>query len=139
MHQFKDKATKAKQNGNKDDVFANPLGLLSYPVLMAADIMIYNATHIPVGEDQTQHVEVTRDIIDHFNHKYKVNFNLPVAEVFEAKRVMSLSDGTKKMSKSSQSQYSNISIIGMFCGYYSFKEKEREFARWVCFENVDFN
>ena len=112
MHQFKDKTAKAAQSGNKDDVFANPMGLLSYPVLMTEDIMMYNATHVPVGEDQIQHVEIARDIIDHFNHKYNLGFNLPVPEVFEGKRIMSLSDGTKKMSKSSQSQYSNISIIG---------------------------
>lgn len=128
MHQFKDKAAKAKQKGNKDDVFANPLGLLSYPVLMAADIMLYNATHVPVGEDQIQHVEVTRDIIDHFNHKYNVNFNLPVPEVFEAKRVMSLSDGTKKMSKSSQSQYSNISIIGTLLLWDSIRSNWNRFS-----------
>lgn len=67
---------------------------------------------VPVGDDQVQHVELARDIIDHFNHQYNVNFNLPQAEVFEGSRIMSLSDGTKKMSKSSQSQYSNISIIG---------------------------
>lgn len=121
MHQFKDKAAKAMKEGNKNDVFSNTLGLLSYPVLMTSDIMIYNATRIfdytcwldvPVGEDQVQHCEIARDIIDHFNHQYNVNFNLPQAEVFEGSRIMSLSDGTKKMSKSSQSQYSNISIIG---------------------------
>lgn len=121
MHQFKDKAAKAAQNGNKNDVFANTLGLLSYPVLMTADIMLYNATRIisllfsidiPVGEDQIQHCEIARDIIDHFNKQYNVNFNLPQPEVFESSRIMSLSDGTKKMSKSSQSQYSNITIIG---------------------------
>lgn len=112
MHQFKEKAARAVEKGRKEDVFANTLGLLSYPVLMAADIMMYNATHVPVGEDQIQHVEIARDIIDHFNRKYNVNFNLPVAEVFDAKRIMSLSDGTKKMSKSAQSQFSNISIIG---------------------------
>ncbi|KAK8826344.1 hypothetical protein WA538_001483, partial [Blastocystis sp. DL] len=111
MHQFKEKTARAMAKGRKEDVFANILGLLSYPVLMAADIMMYNATHVPVGEDQIQHVEIARDIIDHFNHKYNVNFNLPIAEVFEAKRIMSLSDGTKKMSKSAQSQFSNISII----------------------------
>lgn len=121
MHQFKDKAAKAMKEGNKNDVFSNTLGLLSYPVLMTSDIMIYNATRnlgcscwldVPVGEDQVQHCEIARDIIDHFNHQYNVNFNLPQAEVFEGSRIMSLSDGTKKMSKSSQSQYSNISIIG---------------------------
>lgn len=68
---------------------------------------------VPVGEDQVQHCEIARDIIDHFNQQYNVNFNLPEAEVFEGSRIMSLSDGTKKMSKSSQSQYSNISIIGL--------------------------
>lgn len=117
MHQFKEKTARAMAKGRKEDVFANILGLLSYPVLMAADIMMYNATHVPVGEDQIQHVEIARDIIDHFNHKYNVNFNLPIAEVFEAKRIMSLSDGTKKMSKSAQSQFSNISIIGTISSF----------------------
>ncbi|CBK24694.2 uncharacterized protein [Blastocystis hominis] len=108
MHQFKDKIAKL---GSKADAFASPLGLLSYPVLMTADIMMYNATHVPVGEDQIQHVEVARDIIDHFNRKYNVHFNLPEPEVFVGRRIMSLSDGKKKMSKSSQTQFSNISII----------------------------
>ena len=108
MHQFKDKVAKS---GSKAEAFSNPLGLLSYPVLMTADIMMYNATHVPVGDDQIQHVEVARDIIDHFNRKYNVRFNLPEPEVFVGRRIMSLSDGTKKMSKSSHSQFSNISII----------------------------
>ena len=128
MHQFKEKAARATAKGRKEDVFANTLGLLSYPVLMAADIMMYNATHVPVGEDQIQHVEIARDIIDHFNHKYNVNFNLPVAEVFAAKRIMSLSDGTKKMSKSAQSQFSNITIIGMFFCFSLWKMSRSEFA-----------
>ncbi len=67
---------------------------------------------VPVGDDQIQHVEIARDIINRFNLRYDVHFNLPQAEVFEGSRIMSLADGTKKMSKSSQSQYSNISIIG---------------------------
>ena len=64
-----------------------------------------------MGDDQIQHVEIARDIINRFNLRYDVHFNLPQAEVFEGSRIMSLADGTKKMSKSSQSQYSNISII----------------------------
>ena len=93
MHQFKDKIAKL---GSKADAFASPLGLLSYPVLMTADIMMYNATHVPVGEDQIQHVEVARDIIDHFNRKYDVHFNLPEPEVFVGRRIMSLSDGKRR-------------------------------------------
>ena len=67
---------------------------------------------VPVGDDQLQHVEIARDIINRFNLRYNVSFNLPEAEICEGSRIMSLSDGTKKMSKSSQSQYSNITIIG---------------------------
>ena len=73
---------------------------------------------VPVGDDQIQHVEIARDIINRFNLRYNVHFNLPQAEVFEGSRIMSLADGTKKMSKSSQSQYSNISIIGGRVAFY---------------------
>ncbi len=104
MTQFKDKAGKNAQNAS--------LGLFGYPALMAADILVYHATHVPVGEDQKQHLELTRDIAAKFNHDYKVDF-FPITEpVIEgaATRVMSLRDGTKKMSKSDPSDASRINM-----------------------------
>ncbi|WP_137699707.1 tryptophan--tRNA ligase [Marimonas lutisalis] len=104
MTQFKDKAGKNAQNAS--------LGLFAYPALMAADILIYHATHVPVGEDQKQHLELTRDIAIKFNHDYKVDF-FPITEpVIEgaATRVMSLRDGSKKMSKSDPSDASRINM-----------------------------
>ena len=104
MTQWKDKAGKNQQNAS--------LGLFAYPSLMAADILIYHATHVPVGEDQKQHIELTRDIAIKFNHDYKVDF-FPVTEgVIEGAgmRVMSLRDGTKKMSKSDPSDASRINM-----------------------------
>ena len=104
MTQFKDKAGKNSENVS--------VGLYSYPTLMAADILIYLATHVPVGEDQKQHLELTRDIAQKFNNDFKHNF-FPIPEplIFgEAKRVMSLRDGTKKMSKSDPSDYSRIML-----------------------------
>jgi len=104
MTQFKDKAGKNAQNQS--------LGLFAYPALMAADILIYHATHVPVGEDQKQHVELTRDIAIKFNHDFGVDF-FPVTEpVIEgaATRVMSLRDGSKKMSKSDASDMSRINM-----------------------------
>ena len=104
MTQFKDKAGKDKENVS--------VGLFSYPTLMAADILIYLATHVPVGEDQKQHLELTRDIAQKFNNDFKTNF-FPIPEpliIGEAKRVMSLRDGTKKMSKSDPSDYSRIML-----------------------------
>ncbi|WP_238366791.1 tryptophan--tRNA ligase [Mesobacterium pallidum] len=104
MTQWKDKAGK---NAEKSS-----LGLFAYPSLMAADILIYHATHVPVGEDQKQHVELTRDIAAKFNHDYGVEF-FPLPEpVIEgaATRVMSLRDGTKKMSKSDPSDASRINL-----------------------------
>ncbi|MBE2277619.1 MAG: tryptophan--tRNA ligase [Rhodobacteraceae bacterium] len=105
MTQFKDK-TAGKNAENSS------LGLLAYPSLMAADILLYQATHVPVGEDQKQHLELTRDIAMKFNHDYKVDF-FPITEpVIEgaATRVMSLRDGTKKMSKSDPSDQSRINL-----------------------------
>ncbi len=105
MTQWKDKT--AGKNAE-----AESLGLFAYPSLMAADILAYKATHVPVGEDQKQHIELTRDIALKFNHDYKVNF-FPVTEpVIEgaATRVMSLRDGTKKMSKSDPSDQSRINL-----------------------------
>lgn len=104
MTQFKDKAGKNAQNES--------LGLFAYPALMAADILIYHATHVPVGEDQRQHLELTRDIAAKFNHDFGVEF-FPLTEpVIEgaATRVMSLRDGTKKMSKSDASDMSRINM-----------------------------
>jgi len=104
MVQFKDKAGKNAENAS--------LGLLAYPTLMAADILLYHATHVPVGEDQKQHIELTRDIAAKFNHDYGAEF-FPLPEpVIEgaATRVMSLRDGTKKMSKSDPSDMSRINL-----------------------------
>lgn len=104
MTQFKDKAGK---NAEKTS-----LGLYGYPALMAADILIYHATHVPVGEDQKQHVELTRDIANKFNHDYKTDFFPQPQPVIEgaATRVMSLRDGSKKMSKSDPSDMSRINM-----------------------------
>ncbi|MEM9911176.1 MAG: tryptophan--tRNA ligase [Pseudomonadota bacterium] len=104
MTQFKDKAGKNAQNAS--------LGLFAYPALMAADILVYHATHVPVGEDQKQHLELTRDIAIKFNNDFGVEF-FPVPEpVIEgaATRVMSLRDGSKKMSKSDPSDMSRINL-----------------------------
>ncbi|HET8727594.1 MAG TPA: tryptophan--tRNA ligase [Alphaproteobacteria bacterium] len=104
MTQFKDKAAKQRDNTG--------LGLLAYPVLMAADILVHKATHVPVGEDQKQHLELTREIAGSFNHRYGVEF-FPMTEpqiLGPATRVMSLRDGTKKMSKSDESDYSRINL-----------------------------
>lgn len=104
MTQFKDKAGKNRENSS--------VGLFAYPALMAADILIYHGTHVPVGEDQKQHVELTRDIAAKFNHDYGVDF-FPITEpVIEgaATRVMSLRDGSKKMSKSDPSDMSRINM-----------------------------
>ncbi|SNS13829.1 tryptophan--tRNA ligase [Antarctobacter heliothermus] len=104
MTQWKDKAGKNTQNAS--------LGLLAYPALMAADILVYHATHVPVGEDQKQHLELTRDIAIKFNNDYGVNF-FPITEpVIEgaATRVMSLRDGSRKMSKSDPSDMSRINL-----------------------------
>jgi tryptophanyl-tRNA synthetase len=104
MIQFKDKAGKNTENSS--------LGLLAYPSLMAADILLYHATHVPVGEDQKQHVELTRDIAAKFNHDFGADF-FPLPEpVIEgaATRVMSLRDGTRKMSKSDASDMSRINL-----------------------------
>jgi len=104
MTQWKDKAGKNAE--------AASLGLFAYPALMAADILLYHATHVPVGEDQKQHLELTRDIAAKFNHDYGVDF-FPITEpVIEgvATRVMNLQDGTKKMSKSDPSDKTRINM-----------------------------
>lgn len=103
MTQFKDKAGKDRDK--------QLLGLYSYPVLMAADILIYKATHVPVGEDQKQHVELTRDLAIAFNGTFGEYFPIPEPLIMgEATRVMSLRDGTKKMSKSDESDYSRLNM-----------------------------
>ncbi len=104
MTQFKEKAGKDREGA--------PLGLYSYPVLMAADILTYKATHVPVGEDQKQHLELARDIAGAFNRRYDIDFfPLPEPQILgEATRVMSLRDGTKKMSKSDLSDMSRINM-----------------------------
>jgi tryptophanyl-tRNA synthetase len=104
MTQFKDKAGKNRENAS--------VGLYAYPNLMAADILLYKATHVPVGEDQKQHIELARDIAQKFNNDYKVEF-FPAPEPLilgAAARVMSLRDGTKKMSKSDPSEQSRINM-----------------------------
>ncbi|WP_411836616.1 tryptophan--tRNA ligase [Paracoccus sp. ME4] len=104
MTQFKDKAGKNTENVS--------LGLLAYPALMAADILTYQATAVPVGEDQKQHLELTRDIAAKFNHDYGVN-HFPITEPLiegVATKVMSLRDGSKKMSKSDPSDASRINL-----------------------------
>lgn len=104
MTQFKEKAGKKKDQAN--------LGLYAYPVLMAADILIYQATHVPVGEDQKQHLELTREIANSFNHDYGIDhFTLPEPQIMgSATRVMSLRDGSKKMSKSDPSDASRLNL-----------------------------
>ncbi len=104
MTQFKEKAGKDKERAS--------VGLYVYPNLMAADILAYKATHVPVGEDQKQHLELCRDIAQKFNNDFGVDF-FPVTEPYiqgPATRVMSLRDGTKKMSKSDPSDLSRINI-----------------------------
>ena len=105
MTQFKEKAGANKENAS--------VGLLVYPNLMAADILIYKATHVPVGEDQKQHLELTRDIAKKFNNDFKCDDYFPIVEPLipkEISRVMSLRDGKKKMSKSDESDYSRINL-----------------------------
>jgi len=104
MTQFKEKAGKDRERAS--------VGLYAYPSLMAADILAYKATHVPVGEDQKQHLELCRDIANKFNHDFGGDF-FPVVEplIFgEATRVMSLRDGSKKMSKSDPSDASRITM-----------------------------
>ena len=104
MTQFKEKSGKHKERSS--------VGLYTYPVLQAADILLYKATEVPVGEDQKQHLELTRDIAIKFNNDFKVDFFPVVDPLIEgaATRVMSLRDGTKKMSKSDPSDQSRINL-----------------------------
>ena len=102
MTQFKDKAGKNRENAS--------VGLYTYPILMAADIMLYKASHVPVGDDQKQHLELARDIAHKFNTDYNIDFFVLPEPLFnsDSTRIMSLRDGTKKMSKSDTSDYSRI-------------------------------
>ena len=108
MTQFKEKAGKNRENAT--------VGLYGYPVLMAADILLYKSTHVPVGDDQKQHIELARDIASSFNNMFTSDeeddfFNLPEPQILgESTRVMSLRDGTKKMSKSDASDASRINL-----------------------------
>ena len=104
MTQFKEKAGKNRENAT--------VGLYAYPTLMAADILAYKATHVPVGDDQKQHLELTRDIAQAFNAMYDEDFfPLPEPQILgKATRVMSLRDGNTKMSKSDPSEYSRITM-----------------------------
>jgi len=105
MTQFKEKTGKHKERAS--------VGLYTYPALMAADILVYKATHVPVGEDQKQHVELTRDIAQKFNNDFNAPDFFPLTEPVitgTATRVMSLRDGSKKMSKSDESDYSRINL-----------------------------
>jgi tryptophanyl-tRNA synthetase len=105
MTQFKEKSGKHKERAS--------VGLYTYPVLMAADILVYKATHVPVGEDQKQHLELARDIAQKFNNDFSVPDFFPLPEPVitgPATRVMSLRDGTKKMSKSDESDFSRINL-----------------------------
>ncbi len=104
MTQFKEKAGKKRDNAS--------LGLYSYPVLQAADVLLYKATHVPVGEDQKQHIELSREIAGAFNHRYQQDF-FPLPEPMilkEGARIMSLRDGTEKMSKSAASDMTRINL-----------------------------
>ena len=105
MTQFKEKAGSNKEHAS--------VGLMVYPNLMAADILLYKATHVPVGEDQKQHLELTRDIAKKFNNDFNCGEYFPIVEPLipkEISRVMSLRDGAKKMSKSDVSDYSRINL-----------------------------
>jgi tryptophanyl-tRNA synthetase len=113
MTQFKEKAGKDRENAS--------VGLFAYPILMAADILVYRATHVPVGDDQKQHLELTRDIAQKFNNDWAESIAahgfgdafFPLTEPLiqgPATRIMSLRDGTKKMSKSDPSDYSRIKM-----------------------------
>ena len=106
MTQFKEKAGHDKENASS--------GLFSYPTLMAADILLYKATHVPVGNDQKQHLELTRDIAQKFNSDFQAKDFFPLPEPFIDKnisRIMSLRNGLEKMSKSDESDYSRINLM----------------------------
>lgn len=109
MTQFKDKSTKIKSPNGMDTI---PTGLLMYPALMVGDILLYNADLIPVGIDQKQHVELTRNIVQRLNNKYKTSFNEPNPYIPNVgAKIMSLVDPTKKMSKSDKNDKASIYLL----------------------------
>ena len=134
MTQFKEKAGKKKDNAT--------VGLFSYPVLMAADILLYKATHVPVGEDQKQHLELTRDIASSFNTTFNKSldkdfFHLPEPIILgPAKRIMSLRDGKSKMSKSDISDGSRINLMDNKDQIY-LKIKRAKTDQYPIPENID--
>ncbi len=104
MTQFKDKSAKQGESTS--------LGLFGYPVLMAADILLYNASAVPVGEDQVQHLELTRDLAQRFNSTFGETFRIPQALIqAQGARIMGLDEPTKKMSKSAESAYNYIALV----------------------------
>ncbi|MCK5061260.1 tryptophan--tRNA ligase [Candidatus Parcubacteria bacterium] len=104
MTQFKDKSGREEANVSA--------GLFAYPVLMAADILLYETEVVPVGDDQVQHVELTRDLAKRFNHQFKETLTIPKAKILKSgARIMGLDDPTKKMSKSAESEYSRIELL----------------------------
>ncbi len=131
MTQFKDKAGKDKENASS--------GLFIYPNLMAADILVYKATHVPVGNDQKQHLELTRDIAQKFNRDFNCENFFPVPEPIidkDISRIMSLKDGEQKMSKSDTSEYSRISLLDESDKIIK-KIKKAKTADTVMPENID--
>lgn len=104
MHQYKEKSAKQRENVG--------VGLFDYPVLMAADILLYHANFVPVGEDQKQHIEITRDIAIRFNRLYGETFTVPEPMIREVgARIMGLDDPTKKMSKSEPGSYHALNLL----------------------------
>ena len=134
MTQFKEKAGKKKDNAT--------VGLFSYPILMAADILLYKATHVPVGEDQKQHLELTRDIASSFNATFNMTVNKDFFHLPEpiflgtAKRIMSLRDGKSKMSKSDISDSSRINLMDNKDQIY-IKIKKAKTDQYPIPENID--
>jgi tryptophanyl-tRNA synthetase len=109
MTQFKDKSSKVKTNNKTEKI---PTGLLTYPALMAADILLYNPDIVPVGADQKQHIELTRNIATRFNNQYGNTMNVPEAFIpKEGAKIMSLTNPQQKMSKSSDQEKSYISLL----------------------------
>ena len=133
MTQFKEKAGKDRENAS--------LGLYAYPTLMAADILVYRATHVPVGEDQKQHLELARDIAQKFNHDYGRNFFPDIEPLIlgPAARVMSLRDGARKMSKSEESDFSRINLTDDADAIAQKIRKAKTDPEPLPYEEVDLN
>jgi len=106
-----ERMTQFKEKGRGAERESVGVGLLTYPTLMAADILLYQPTHVPVGDDQVQHVELTRDLAERFNNKYGATFTIPEAKLVESgARIKGLDDPSKKMSKSASSEYNYIAL-----------------------------